>query len=289
MNPQCNYCGGGDIVKRGKRYNKKITKQLYFCKVCSRKFTLDDGFWKMKNTPETITEALDLYEEGFSLQGTAEHLWKHHAVKVSAVSVRNWLMKYGEKIRSYTLTLSPQVKGRIHEDEVEMNIDGKKTFFWRAKDSKTSYKFSGPVGRRSMKNCMKLNKQIKEQCYEEMLKAKDKGKKIKFVSDKLPHYKTTHNKLFRNVAGITHGIPIKAKREGLKYNNNVIECEHPAVNLRVRQMKFIENIDFVECVLHLKDAFDNFMRIKSNGKTPAEMAGINVDLGRNKTLGLIQT
>ena len=63
MNPQCNYCGGGYIVKRVKRYNKKITKQLYYCK-----------FWKMKNTPETITEVLNLYEEGFSLQGTAEHL-----------------------------------------------------------------------------------------------------------------------------------------------------------------------------------------------------------------------
>ena len=49
----------------------------------------------------------------------------------------------------------------------------------------------------------------------------------------------------------------------MKYNNNVIECEHPAVNLRIRQMKFVEDIDFVEYVL--------------------------LNLGRNKTLGLIQT
>ena len=80
-----------------------------------------------------------------------------------------------------------------------------------------------------------------------MLYLKKKGKKkIKFVSDKLAHYKTMHSKLFRNAADITHGIPIKAKQKGLKYNNNVIECEHPDVNQR-----------------------------------------INLDLGRNKTLGLI--
>ena len=94
--------------------------------------------------------------------------------------------------------------------------------------------------------------------------------------------------MFRNVTDITHGIPIKAKKKGLKYNNNVIECEHPAVNERIRRMKGVENIKFVECVLHLKDILDNFTRRRNKkSKTPAELAGINLNLGRNKTLGLI--
>ena len=122
-----------------------------------------------------------------------------------------------------------------------------------------------------------------------MLDLKKKGKKkIKFVSDKLAHYKTTHSKLFRNVTDINHGIPIKAKQKGLKYNNNVIECEHPAVNERLKQMKGVDDIDFVERVLHLKDIMDNFARKRNRkNKTPAELAGISLDLGRNKTLGLI--
>ena len=87
---------------------------------------------------------------------------------------------------------------------------------------------------------------------------------------------------------ITHGIPIKAKQKGLKYNNNVIECEHPDVNQRIKQMKGVDDIDFVECVLHLKDIMDNFTRKRNRkSKTPAELAGINLNLGRNKTLGLI--
>ena len=122
-----------------------------------------------------------------------------------------------------------------------------------------------------------------------MLYLKKKGKKkIKFVSDKLAHYKTTHSKLFRNVADITHGVSIKAKQKGLKYNNNVIECEHPDVNQRIKQMKGVDDLGFVECVLHLKDIMDNFARKRNRkNKTPAELAGINLDLGRNKTLGLI--
>ena len=122
-----------------------------------------------------------------------------------------------------------------------------------------------------------------------MLERKKAGKKkVRFVSDKLAHYKTTHNKMFRNTADITHGVPIKAKRKKLEYNNNEIECEHPAVNARIRLMKGVEDRVFVERVLHLKDAQDNYAR-KRNGKnkTPAELAGINLGLGRNKTLGLI--
>ena len=78
-------------------------------------------------------------------------------------------------------------------------------------------------------------------------------------------------------------------RNGWRYNNNEIECEHPAVNERIRRMKGVEDTDFVECVLHLKDIMDNFARKRNRkSKTPAELAGINLDLGRNKTLGLIR-
>ena len=284
------FCEGVDcVIRKGYRYNKSGKKQRWNCNKCNRKFTQDDGFWKMKNSPETVTEALDLYERGFSLEATAEHLWKHHAISISAPAVREWVFKYGRKIHRYTETLPVKVKERIHEDEVELRVNKKKVYFWRAKESRTGFKFSGPVGRRSMVNCQRLNLQIKKRCYNEMLKRRNSGKKkIRFVSDKLAHYKTTHNKLFRNVTNITHGVPIKAKKAGLKYNNNDIECEHSAVNLRIEQMKGVEDIKFVECVLHLKDDLDNFTRRRNRkNKTPANLAGISLDLGRNKTLGLI--
>ena len=53
-------------------------------------------------------------------------------------------------------------------------------------------------------------------------------------------------------------------------------------------MKGVEDNDFVEAVLHLKDNLDNFTRKRNRKpKTPAELAGISLDLGRNRTLGLI--
>ena len=283
------FCKGVDVIRKGCRRNKSGKKQMWMCKPCNKKFTPDDGFWKMKNKPESVVEALDLYEVGHSLKETKSHLWKHHGVSISETSIRNWVKKYSRKISNYTETLPVKEEERIHEDEVELRIKKRKKYFWRAKGSKTGFKFSGPVGKRSMANCQRLNRQIKKRSYKHMLERKKAGKKkVRFVSDKLAHYKTTHNKMFRNTTNITHGVPIKAKRKGLKYNNNVIECEHPAVNARIRLMKGVEDNDFVETVLHLKDNLDNFTRKRNRkSKTPAELAGITLDLGRNKTLGLI--
>ena len=143
------FCKGGDYLARnGWRYNKSIAKQRWKCAKCNRKFTEDNGFWKMKNTPETITEAIDLYEVGHSLASAKEHLWKHHSIKISETSIRSWVEKYSRKIEKFTDTLSPLVKARIHEDEVEMRVKKRKRYFWRAKESKTGFKFSGPVGKR---------------------------------------------------------------------------------------------------------------------------------------------
>lgn len=57
------FCKGVEyVIRKGYRYNKSRRKQIWKCTKCKRKFTEDDGFRKMKNTPETITEAIDLYE-----------------------------------------------------------------------------------------------------------------------------------------------------------------------------------------------------------------------------------
>jgi len=65
---RCAFCGSMRLVKCGLRYNKGGKKQTYKCKACGRRFSIDDGFSKMKNKPETITHALDLYFKGLSLE-----------------------------------------------------------------------------------------------------------------------------------------------------------------------------------------------------------------------------
>src|SRR3989338_7518230 len=50
------FCKGVDcIVRNGWKYNKTGKKQRRKCTKCNKRFTEDNGFWKMKNAPETIS------------------------------------------------------------------------------------------------------------------------------------------------------------------------------------------------------------------------------------------
>jgi len=65
----CPVCGHGDkIIKKGVRYNRSGSVQLYLCKRCRRKFTATTGLGRMKRKARIIAVALDLYYRGLSLR-----------------------------------------------------------------------------------------------------------------------------------------------------------------------------------------------------------------------------
>ena len=63
VNFSCSKCKADDIVKRGKRYNKIGSKQLYRCNECRSTFVEPDGFERMRHKPEDITRAVHQYQE----------------------------------------------------------------------------------------------------------------------------------------------------------------------------------------------------------------------------------
>lgn len=102
------------------------------------------------------------------------------------------------------------------------------------------------------------------------------------MTDKLAHYKKGFNKYFRRIALLTHGVPIKAKRNGLKYNNNCIERDHQYNKQRYKTMRGFAAITTADDILNFFDAHYNFIdkqMIRGKRKTPAEAAGIKIDLG----------
>ncbi len=91
---KCPKCRGENISKRGKRYNKSKTKQLYLCKKCKIKFVEQDGFERMRNNKKIIVRAIHLHNEGLSLFQVKDHLWQHDGVKVSRETIRKWGNKF---------------------------------------------------------------------------------------------------------------------------------------------------------------------------------------------------
>lgn len=129
-----------------------------------------------------------------------------------------------------------------------------------------------------------LCKSIKDRCYDQFLEAKNKGKKIIFVSDELEHYKKGFNKFFRNVAELRFGVPIKCRKYGYKHNNNCIERDNREVKQRYHTMIEFKKVRSANIILDFFDMYDNYIdkiRLKGEKKwrTPAERAGIKLDLG----------
>lgn len=98
----CPNCRASDIVKRGKRYNKSGTKQLYRCNECRSTFVEPDGFERMRHKKEIIVRAVHQHEDGLSLSKVKNHLWQHDNVKVTKWTISMWTKKYADFLKSAT-------------------------------------------------------------------------------------------------------------------------------------------------------------------------------------------
>ena len=166
-------------------------------------------------------------------------------------------------------------------------------------DSKTKYVLAHLlVEKRTIKRCIEFLGQIKITCYKQILERynqernnpKKERKLIIFVCDKFVNYKTAFQKLFYRVAKLRFGVPIKAKRNGLKHNNNNIERYNQEIKDKIKTMRNFGSGEGAEHFLNLKHIIHNFVNphMQIKGKTPAEMAGIDLKLKRNKLLNLIR-
>ena len=166
-------------------------------------------------------------------------------------------------------------------------------------DSKTKYVLAHLfVEKRTVMKCVEFLGQIKITCYKQILekyfqenkKSRNKRKLITFVCDKFENYRNAFNKLFYRVAKLRFGVPIKAKKNGLKYNNNHIERYNQEIKDRIKIMRNFGSEKGAEYFLNLKHIIHNFVNphMQLKGKTPAEAANIDLDLRRRKLLNLIK-
>ena len=146
------------------------------------------------------------------------------------------------------------------------------------------------VKKRTPKKCIDFLRQIKQTCYKQILLRRQINKRIIFVSDKFGPYKIAFNKLFYYVAKLNFGVSIACKNHGLKHNNNPIERYNQDIDDRITIMRNFGSEDRAEYFLNLKRIIHNFINphMQLKGKTPAEMADIDIKLGRNKLLHLIK-
>ena len=167
-------------------------------------------------------------------------------------------------------------------------------------DSKTKFVLAHSfVGKRTKKECVKFLKQIKDNCYDQILFVykQEKHKKvedrnlIEFTCDKFANYKTAFSKLFARVCKLNFGIPIACKKYNLEHNNNPIERYNGKITDRIIGIRSgFKNFDDARNFMNLRRVIHNFVNPHQElqEETPAEKAGVDLELGRNKLLGLIK-
>jgi len=282
--PPCRFCHGYRVTGWGRRYNLSSIKQRWHCKKCGKTFTHDDGFLWRHHSGMVIAESLSLHLRGCSESDAANHMWQSHGVRVNGGTIHRWIHAYALRLQRFLSSFKPKLRGSVHADEVIVKVKGGKSYSWGAIDRRTRYKISGPLTfRRSYRlGARPLYEKLRDRC---------EGLPPRIVTDKLGHYRRAFKKYFYHTGvKMIHGVPIACKKHGLRYNNNPIERENQRIKTRTKTMRGFKSHISCRRFLNMLDIMHNFIKPSmalKNGH-PAEEADINLPLGRNRLLSLIQ-
>ncbi len=268
----CIYCHSTSIVKDGVRKNKSGKLQVFHCKTCTKDFTINIGFERMKHNPQAITTAMQLYFSGESLRNTMESL-QLLGVQVSHQTVYNWIKKYVRLMRDYSEKLVPNVGNTWRADEVYIKVKGDLKYLFAVMDDKTRFLIAQEVAETKDKHDARML----------FMRAKYLMKKQPktIITDGLQSYSVAANYAFDEAKHVRE-IQLKGK-----VHNNKMERMNGEIRDREKTMRGLKRNRTP--ILQGYQIYHNFVRphLALDGKTPAEACGIKVE-GENKWLTLIQ-
>ena len=272
----CPNCGSSNIMKHGIRHNKYGDLQRFSCKACGYRFTVNIGFEKMHATPQAITSTMQLYFTQESLRGIQKFL-RLQGINVNHTTIYRWIKKYTELMDGYLSKIQPKVGSTWRADEVYAKINGNRKYVFALMDDATRFYLAQEVAETKMlHDARTLLRNGKERA----------GKKpAVFITDGLATYHEAFNKeYYSNKKDSIHINTIQLTGE---HNNNLMERANGEFRDRekcTRGLKINDSPMITGYEIH-----HNFIKphMGLNGKTPADMAGIEVQ-GVNKWKTIIE-
>lgn len=227
----------------------------------------------------TITKAMDLYHEGLSTRGVANHFARHERFRPSWTSIWRWIHKFGRLVKRFVAKLQPKLSERWQADEMCLFLKGKPCWNWEVMDEGTRFWLASKLTEgwdRSIDDAKIVLKLARERA---------KGRPTTLVTDGLPAYE----RACRWVLGwryCKHERHI-SWRYG-KGSTNLIERKLQTTRMRTKTTRCLKGLETGQDWLDGAQIHYNFVRRHmALGKTPAQAAGLSLKLGRNTWLGLI--
>ncbi len=281
---QCPKCEKNNTKKRGFRYTENRGKiQRYYCKDCKYSFVEDNGFFRMRHSPQKITLCLDLFYRGVSTRKVQEHLQAFYPHNADHRTILRWIVKYSKMIHNFVNDLKINSGSEIQIDEMKYKTKGKESWFIDCIDTETRYMVSSEYfksrGQKQLKSVLKT--------------AKDKTKnQVKIVtSDGFTAYPKMVKKVFgynnkTHSYNVYHNVVTQLKNEGF---NHKIERLHNNIRARTKTFRGFKNLQSANAIMKGYEIFYNFIRKhQAINCCPYELALSELELGNNKWLDLIQ-
>lgn len=274
----CKFCNSDKITKKGIKKTKHGEFQQYKCKDCNKRFTLNFGFEKMRATPEAITASMNLYFNGESLRHVSDSM-KLFGVKVTHVTVLNWIKRYSELMEKYIEQITPQVSDKWRTDELYLKIKGNRKYLYALMDDDTRYWIAKQVSDNKYKDNI-------QQMFRDGKKLTQKKPKV-LISDGATNFHRAFQKEFYTHKKETRPIHIQHIHFKGDMNNNKMERLNGEIRDREKVIRGLKKTD--SPMISGYQLYHNYIRnhMGLEGKTPAEACGIKIE-GENKWITLIQ-
>ncbi|MBN2102230.1 MAG: IS6 family transposase [Candidatus Aenigmarchaeota archaeon] len=281
MNAKCPCCKGTATVKRGFNYTKKRGKQQRMkCNNCGHTFIVDLGFWHMHNKEEIITMCVDMYLSNLSSRKMRNQLRRHFGIKVSHVTILDWVRKYVLKVQKFVQKIKPQLSGKMYADETEVDCENRKDIFWCCVDWDTRFINATLYSNKS---------QNLADATEFMKRIKATKKPYYIQTDALPFYPKAFKKVFYSrflKDKVAHSVVNYSKT---KKHNVRIETVFMKVKDRVNDFRGFKALWSAPILMAGIILQHNYIEKHSTtAKVPCELAGQSLNLGENRWLDLIR-
>ena len=273
---ECIFCKSKEIIKWSFRFNHTTKKQRWKCNFCNKLFTVDDGFFHLHKKRELLTTCLDLYMNGLSLRKIRNHIKQFTEQGISHMQILRWIIKYSQILTNYTRNFEPQLSGVYHADEIFIKCNKQQHYLFDMIDKGTRFLISSYYSTKRDSKSAKI------------LFIKAKHKPLTLFTDSLQAYRKAYRKVWgarTNREDKETYIRLKADKDK---RNNIVERIQGTIRERIKVIRGFKNKESAEHILNLFLIWYYFIRVHQGiNMTPAQKAGINLNLNQNKWLDLI--
>ena len=272
----CPECQSENLIKSGIRKTQIGNKQRYECKDCHKRFVLTP-IKNIKGNAKLVCLAMDCYYRGLSYRDISAQFQNFYGLKISHVTIREWVLRFSEVMEKYSKTLQPKTCGVWNADETmiltkrgkdKKNPNKEFDYLWNVIDNKSKFLLASlSSGRgRSSKDAQK----VITEAYKQNVKMPNQ-----IITDKLGAYQDGIRKTFRNWGNerkVKHTSILGHRKE---VNNNAIESHHTQ---QKEFHKIKRGVTETQTYADGFKVFHNFIRKNVKDKTtPAEKCGIGVN------------